>query len=288
MADNPPRGAVVDYVLKAAAPGPVTLEILDPKGGLVRRWSSDEKPRPPDLSRIVVTPDWVTPAEPLSAAAGMHRFVWDLRDPLPKELACARGYRSGAGPWTPPGRYAVRLTAAGKVLTQPLDVVKDPRLGSSVSDAELVRQHEVASEIQAERVRVAVALREASALRKQLAALRKDAAPAPAARDALAAFTKALDRAAGPPAPGSGEDFWDTEEIDPVSLRRLATSLSGLQYAVESADAAPTPDALTGLSLRKKMADEGLARWRDVVVRELPDVNRSLEAAGLAPLKTDP
>ena len=286
MAENPPRGAVVDYVLAAVAPGPVTLEILDAKGELVRRWSSDEKPRPPDLSRIVVTPDWVTPAEPLSAAAGMHRFVWDLRDALPKELAGGGGFRGGSGPWAPPGRYTVRLTAAGKTLAQPLDVVKDPRLGASVSDAELVRQHEVAREIQAERVRVAVALREASALRKQLAALRKDAAPA--ARNALAAFTKALDRAAGPPAPGSGEDFWDTEEIDPVSLRRLATSLSGLQYAVESADAAPTPDALTGLSLRKKMADEGLARWRDVVVKELPDVNRSLEAAGLAPLKTDP
>jgi len=132
---------------------------------------------------------------------------------------------------------------------------------------------------------VAVALREASALRKQLAASgktrpRPPGTPSPPSRRLSTA-------AAGPPAPGSGEDFWDTEEIDPVSLRRLATSLSGLQYAVESADAAPTPDALTGLSLRKKMADEGLARWRDVVVKELPDVNRSLEAAGLAPLKTD-
>jgi hypothetical protein len=105
--------------------------------------------------------------------------------------------------------------------------------------------------------------------------------------DALGAFTKALDRAAGPPAPGSGEDFWDTEEIDPTCLRRLSTSLSGLQYAVESADAAPTADALAGFSARKKMVAEGLARWRGLIAGDLSVANNSLEAAGLAPLKTE-
>ncbi|HQR66077.1 MAG TPA: hypothetical protein PLB02_01670, partial [Thermoanaerobaculia bacterium] len=160
MGENPPRGAVLDYVLGAASPGPVALEILDATGGLVRRWSSDEKPRPPDLSRIVVTPDWVAPAEPLSAAAGMHRFVWALRYALRRERGGGGGFRGGSGPWAPPGRYTVRLTAAGKALTQPLDVVKDPRL-AAVSDADLVRQFELAREVLAERVRVAVALREA-------------------------------------------------------------------------------------------------------------------------------
>ena len=288
MGENPPRGAVIDYLLKADAPGPVTLEVLDSRGDLVRRYSSDERPRPPDLSRIVVTPDWVQPSQPLSAASGMHRFVWDLRYALPKELAGAGGsFRGSAGPWAPPGRYTVRLAAADRILTQPLDVVKDPRLGPSVSEADLLRQHDFPRNIQSERARVAVALREASALRTQIAALRKDKAPAPPVMNAVFSFTKALDRAAGPPAPGSGEDFWDTEEIDPISLRRLSTSLSGLQYAVESADAAPTPDAVIGFAARKKMVEEGLARWRDLLAKELPDVNRLLEAAGLAPLKTE-
>ncbi len=288
MGENPPRGAFLDYVLGADAPGPVTLEILDANGGLVRRFSSDEKPRGPDLSRIVVTPDWVATPEPPSAAAGMHRFVWDLRYPLPKELAGVAGsFRGSSGPWAPPGRYTVRLTAAGKTLTQPLEVVKDPRLGPAVADADLVRQFRLASDIQAERVGVAVALRQASALRMQVAALKTEKRPAPPVMTALATFTKTLDRAAGPPAPGSGEDFWDTEEIDPTSLRRLSTSLSALQNAVESADAAPTPDALTGFAARKKMVDEGLARWKNLVAIELPAANRALQDAGLAALKTD-
>ncbi len=44
---------------KAAATGPLVLEILDAKGEVVRRFASDEKPRAADLARIVTTPDWV-------------------------------------------------------------------------------------------------------------------------------------------------------------------------------------------------------------------------------------
>ena len=84
-----------------------------------------------------------------------------------------------------------------------------------------------------------------------------------------------------------GEEFFDTEEVDPTTLRRLAVTLSGLQSAVESADAAPTPDAVTGFAERRKLVATGLARWQDVLATELPKANRSLEAAGLSPLKAE-
>ncbi len=285
MAENPPRGAVVDYYLKATQ-GPVTLEIFDPRGDLVHRTSSDDKVRQPDLSRIVMTPDWAATAEPLSAAPGMHRSVWDLRYVLPKELVPPHGsWRSASGPWAPPGRYTVRLTAAGKVLTQPLVVAKDPRLGPSVTDADLLRQFELTREIEAERVRVALALREAKALRTQIATLRKEKGIVRPAMDALDAFTKALDAAAGPPLPH--EEYWDIDEIPQNTLRRVATSLAGLESAVQSADAAPTPDAVTGFAARKKLLAEGLAHWRDVLANDLPKLNTSLQAAGLPPLTTE-
>jgi hypothetical protein len=282
MGENPPRGAVIDYVITSDAPGPVTLEILDSKGNPVRRWSSEERPRPPDLSRIVVTPDWVTPAEPVSTAAGMHRFVWDLRYALPKELVGGGGFRGGSGPWAPPGRYTVRLTAGGKTFTQPLDVVKDPRLGAGVTDADLAQQLELVRDIQAERVRVALAQRQVTTLRTQIAALKKAGTKLPPAFDS---FAKSLDRLAGPPA--SPEEWFDSDEISPTSLRRLAASLSGLQGAIESADAAPTPDAVAGFAARKKMAEEGLARWRGFLANDLPAVNRALQGSGLADLKID-
>ncbi|HEX7615189.1 MAG TPA: hypothetical protein VF554_07910, partial [Thermoanaerobaculia bacterium] len=59
MGENPKSGAVLDYVLKTAAPGPVVLEILDAKGDLVRRFASDDAVRRPEATRIVTTPDWV-------------------------------------------------------------------------------------------------------------------------------------------------------------------------------------------------------------------------------------
>jgi hypothetical protein len=215
----------------------------------------------------------------------MHRFVWDLRETLPKVLESPTGSMRGAsGPWASPGRYTVRLTALGRTLTRPLVVVRDPRLPLSVTDDDLVRQHGLARAIQAERVRVASAQRQANDLRTQIAARRKDSR---AAASSLDAFAKALDRAAGPPIQARGEEFLEDEEIGPTTLGRLSASLAGLQSAVESADAAPTPDARTGFAERQKMVEEGLERWRDVLATELPKVNVALLGAGLEPLKAE-
>jgi photosystem II stability/assembly factor-like uncharacterized protein len=284
MGENPPRGATLDYFLGIAAPGPLVLEILDAKGNLVRRFRSDEKPRPADLSRIVTTPDWVPVAEPPSAAAGMHRFVWDLRETLPPELLTPGSTRGASGLWAPPGRYTVRLTALARTLTRPLVVVRDPRLPSFVTDEDLVLEHELAREILSERLRVSSAQKQATRLRAQIAARRQES---PAAAPALDAFSKVIDRAAGPPVEARGEESFDDEESAPTSLRRLAASLSGLQSAVESADTAPTPDARTGLVERRKMVEQGLARWREVLTTEKRRVDEALARAGLPALKTD-
>jgi photosystem II stability/assembly factor-like uncharacterized protein len=281
MGENPPRGAVLDYYLKSAASGRLTIEILDAKGAkgtVVRRYASDEKTQPPDLQEIRTTEDWAPVSEPPSAAAGLHRYVWDLHDAVPDELA---GPREG-GLWAPPGKYSVRLTVGGKSVTQPLVVARDPRLPSSVTDADLVRQHELSRDIRAERVCVAVGQRQATALRKQIAAL-----PKPGPSGVLDALVAAIDRAAGAPILVPGEEYFDTELVEPTTLRRLSVTLSGLQSAVQSADAGPTPDAVTGLAERRKLVSTGLARWQDVLATELPKANRSLQAAGLPPLKTE-
>ena len=174
MAENPPGGAIIDYFLKSATTEPLVLEILDARGDLVRRYASDDEPSPPDVQRIQITPDWVPVPAPPSAGAGAHRFVWDLHYGLPPELVSpTRGFRGSAGPWAPPGRYTARVTQAGKTVTQPLVVTRDPRLRASITDADLVRQYELARDIQAERVRVSSALRQAGSLRKQIAVARE-------------------------------------------------------------------------------------------------------------------
>ena len=277
-AENPPRGAVLDYVLKAAPAGPVVIEILDARGELARRFASDDRVEAPDLQKIQVTEDWVPAPEPPGASAGMHRFVWDLRYTAPKVLS--RGRRSaGSGVWAPPGRYTVRLTAGGQTLTQPLSVEKDPRVPAS--DADLVRQFELARRIEAERVRVGAALGEAAVLRKQSAAVAGKAPESAAA--ALADLEKALTRVAGPAV--NPEDFYNLADAAPTSLLRVQVSLGRLQGAVESADAAPTPDAMAGFAERGEAVAQSLAAWQAFLGAELPKANRALAAAGLPALR---
>jgi photosystem II stability/assembly factor-like uncharacterized protein len=134
-AENPPYGAIIDYYLKAAAAGPVTLEILNGGGTTVRRFSSADPVPTPDPNTLAVNAIWQRAQDPPSAAAGMHRFVWDLR-PAPPEGGRGRGGRGGGGgggggrgglPPVAAGAFSVKLTVNGRSLTQPLTVKPDPR-----------------------------------------------------------------------------------------------------------------------------------------------------------------
>jgi photosystem II stability/assembly factor-like uncharacterized protein len=278
--ENPPRGAFLDYLLRATPSTPVVLEILDSKGQIVRRYASDEKTPGPDLQKIQTAPDWAPAPKPLEATPGAHRFVWDLRYTAQKALASPSSYRDPAGLWAPPGRYTVRLTAAGRSLTQPFAVIRDPRI--KASDADLLRQFELAKEIEGSRVRVAGPLRQAQALRKQITSVREKAA-GQASLD-LEGFAKKLDGAAGPPETGG---FEESESAETSSLRSVSARLQRLASAVESADAAPTLGAQAGFAGSREPLERSLASWTAVLNRDLPRVNESLKQAALPPLTAD-
>ena len=132
---NPPDGAILHYFLKGPASGPVTLEIVDTAGTVVRRYRSDDPPEPPVEGRNI--PDyWIRPPQVLSTASGLHRFVWDLHHPPPPAAKFtypiaaiyANTPREPRGPWAVPGTYTVRLAVDGRTLTQPLVLKMDPRV----------------------------------------------------------------------------------------------------------------------------------------------------------------
>ena len=123
-APNPPEGAVLHYHLAAAA-SRVVLEVVDESGRLVRRYASDDPVEPPVGGRNI--PDyWIRPPQRLSAAPGLHRFVWDLREPAPQAasfsypIAAVAGDtpREPRGPWVLPGSYTVRLTVDGEAVAE--------------------------------------------------------------------------------------------------------------------------------------------------------------------------
>jgi hypothetical protein len=108
----------------------VVLEILNPAGDSIRRFSSDDKVTPVDPNTLDIPAFWVRTPPVLSATRGMHRWVWDLRPAPPTAPAGGGGggFR-GRGAAVLPGTYTVRLTVDGKSYTEPLVVKMDPRAG---------------------------------------------------------------------------------------------------------------------------------------------------------------
>jgi photosystem II stability/assembly factor-like uncharacterized protein len=127
LAENPATGAVIYYYLKAKTSEPVTLEIIDPSGETIRRYSSEDKFPPVDPSKLNYPPFWARTSEPLPATAGMHRWIWDFRPTPPQRTAGGGGlFGRGVQPVLP-GTYTVKLTVAGKSQLAPLVVKPDPR-----------------------------------------------------------------------------------------------------------------------------------------------------------------
>jgi photosystem II stability/assembly factor-like uncharacterized protein len=128
LAENPPYGAMIDYYLKSASSGPVVIEILDPAGTTIRRYSSEDKPPAINPDALEFPAFWRPTPPQLASTKGMHRWVWDLR---PAQQAEGRG--QGGGQFSRraaavlPGVYTVKLTVGGKSTTQPLKVLMDPR-----------------------------------------------------------------------------------------------------------------------------------------------------------------
>src|SRR5437588_205495 len=142
--ENPPDGGMIDYFL--AEDSPVTLEIKDNKGNLVRRYSGTDLPVFPDARKLKIPSYWIRPPQSLSAQRGLHRFLWDMHyAPLPgiePEYPMSAVNRdtppSPTSPWVVPGEYTVILTTGGKSFTQPLAVKIDPRV--KMSQAALEQQ----------------------------------------------------------------------------------------------------------------------------------------------------
>lgn len=142
MGQNPPDGAMIDYILDTETYGPLTLEIFDAKRRLVRRFSSADKPEVIDETKQAYPTYWFRDPRTLPTKAGMQRFVWDLRyappEGFPRTFPISAIYRDTPsdpeGPLVPPGAYTVRLTVGTKQMEQPLEIRMDPRVKASPSD----------------------------------------------------------------------------------------------------------------------------------------------------------
>jgi hypothetical protein len=279
LADNPPDGAVIDYWLKEKSKGRVELEIFDANGSLVRRFASDDLLPKTNAKDVPIAMEWVHDPAPLSAQAGMHRFVWDLHYALPKSVN--RSFYGPAGVWSLPGNYTVKLTANGKSSSQTLTVKVDPRI--STSEDGLRQEFVAASRISARLGEVAAAQERAEELQKQIAARKAEADGKAEVSTALSDFARTIDEVHGVPAEEFGFLGLRLPDGEPVTLHKVAGALTGLLMIVDGGEAAPTADARAAAEKWESAGAEVLTRWK-AVEADLAAVNAVLQRAKLQPL----
>jgi hypothetical protein len=256
------------------------LEIYDAKNQLVRRFASDDKPEEFPAQDHQIPAYWVRPPRILPNAAGMQRFVWDLRYPDPpgarRTYPISAIYRDTPsephGPAVAPGSYAVKLTVNGKTYTQTLNVRMDPRVVTPA--AGLARQSALSMQVYEGIRKSHEAL---TTIRRWKEQIKKTYATGDTAA-ALTAFEKTLselDGSGNRPAPGA------TPPPGFTSVNSVCLSLLGI---LQEADMTPTAQAEAAAN--KTQADLALlsARWEALRKSDLPALNQKLQAAGLPQL----
>jgi hypothetical protein len=278
VGENPPEGATIDYRLGANATGPVTLEIKDSKGNVVRRYASSDPVPPPD-PKLKIPRYWVKLPQVLSAAPGLHRFYWDLHfqplkdvDPeYPMTAVFQKTAPQPTGPWVMPGDYSVVLTAGGRSLTQPLPVKMDPRVKASAAD--LTKQFDLSKALYETRATLQPIGKSYESLVADLAKRKEKAGDKPV-KEQIGALTKKLQEFADPARVRAGQSL----ELDVLS------KVEKLFGDLEEVDAAPTPQTEAAAVELQRDAKSVAERWR-ALAPEVAALNSALESAGLEKIK---
>jgi len=284
---NPPDGAIIDYYLAANAQGPVTLEILETSGEVVRRYASTDKPLSMEklAAEHPIPMYWVRPTQILSGEAGMHRFVWDLHGAPP--LTLNHEFPISAilhntplyplGVRALPGAYTVKLTVDGKSYTQPLTLKMDPRIQTPLS--ELRKQHEMEAGAVDGMNETYEQLTQVKSVRAQV----KELVPKATGKPTLAKSLDELDKKCADLLGATQNPFWGVPPSGKRSenLSTLHQHFTGMLGVADSADAAPTTQA--EVAYRELEESETILRkqWSVLREREILDLNADLKKAGL-------
>jgi photosystem II stability/assembly factor-like uncharacterized protein len=136
-------GPTIEYFLPKEPAGAVTIEILDSSGNVVNSYNSSTPVASgragrgtsggagddPDVAMMAGRGRGGMPPAHVSKSAGLNRFVWNVQ------------YQSGLA--APPGPYQVRMKVDAVSLSQPFNLLIDPRIAAEgVTAADLKEQYE--------------------------------------------------------------------------------------------------------------------------------------------------
>jgi hypothetical protein len=223
---------------------------------------------------------WIRPEKILSAKAGMHRFVWDLHYPPPDVLEHSYPIsaiykdtpRYPLGAVVPPGDYTIKLTAAGKSYSQKLIIKMDPRVKATLAD--LQKQSALSSKVTQALKQDFAALRQIRGVKARMAEL----VNAKIAADAASSLNKKLSEV---------EMGTSANEVSGFGIARLNGAFASLLDTLESADQAPTAQAMDMYTELSKVLTARVAAWNELRTKDIPALNEELSKLAIAPIKIE-
>jgi len=282
--ENPMPGGIIDYWLAADATGPVTLDIMDARGVVVRSLSSDDPVLTPDPALDPAGYDkicqqdpnapncrvplyWLAPQMVLSTKRGMHRFSWDLHyEPLGEEPRAGGGatgavpghtYPNVRSPWAAPGEYTVKLTVGGQSYTQPLSLRLDPRVKTPAAD--LARLAQLSREMWDGAMAANKAYEEARAM---VAGLSASQADLKSRLDAIAPAQAA--GGGGGRGGGFGGRGGGGGPSGPPTLNAVSQAMMNAAMAMQEAEAAPTARQIAACEAARAQYQNVMRRWEAI------------------------
>jgi hypothetical protein len=285
-AKNPSNGAIIYYYLKTVPSNPLTLEIHDAQGKVVRHFNS-----------LTPAAD-STSKNHLSKEVGLNRFVWDLRYEPPQviDFGSSAGLQDHAGhtnsehvlpagtaheqllgPLAVPGQYELFFIGNGMVMKQPLTITLDPRVHVSLADleAQLLALKRTDSGLAASAQAFQSITNLRAAIADRLNTLRTAAAN-PQAKGSADALND-LDKKAAAILEGT----FEAPGVGPIN-RDLART----NFFIQSGDAAPSQTAQAVLEESCAQLNKNLSAWRDLDSQAVPATNTIIAKSNLAALPT--
>ncbi|HVB37326.1 MAG TPA: hypothetical protein VND92_02275, partial [Vicinamibacterales bacterium] len=276
------------YRLDRAMAGPVTFDILDAGGHVVRTFKETGRP-------------------------GLNRAVWDLRYDAPQQVALRTtpadnphiwdeprfkgkdtrpvlhwGIEQAvqAGPIAAPGAYTVRMSVQGQTFERPLTVLKDPAIAAS--DADIAVSTAAQVRVRDDMTESAGMINRLEVLRQRVQAQQKTAKK-PAAVKLLGGIEQKLMAAEMQllsPEDLNSDDKYYTEPFRVyMNLVWLNGEIgTGAGDVAGNADHRPMPASMQVLDLIEQHLSAAKTAFTTVTATDVPAFDREAHRAGLAPI----
>ena len=214
----------------------------------------------------------------ITAAAGMNSFQWPMTYPSGVKMLDTEFHKRPGGPLAQPGTYHATLTVGDWSMTQPFQLLKDPRV--TTSDADLAEQFDLLIQIRDTLSNIATGVNTIRSLKRQLGDWSKrltDNESAVAVIAAGEALVEQLERIEG-----ELVQVEFTADGDSLNYReKLFEKLGALPPVVSSADTRPTTQSYAVYRKLAGQADQQLAALTALIDTDLTQLNSQLRELGV-------